>query len=73
MWIIEGMRTGDISMLLVLMVFSLIVIAPLALLTAKLKNRLHTSVIILCLVPGFNIYALFFLMLMRKVPDTKTA
>ncbi|RUO31424.1 hypothetical protein CWE12_00005 [Aliidiomarina sedimenti] len=69
--IIELMRTGDLSPLLVLLMTCLVIISPLAVLTAKIKNRLSISVIILCVIPLVNVYALFFLMLMRKLPKTE--
>lgn len=68
MAIIDLMRSGDLSPHVVWLLGSLLIVMPLALLTAKLKNRLSISVGILCVIPGINIYALFFLMLMRKVP-----
>lgn len=71
--VLELLRTGEMNLLIPLVAVNLLIIAPLALFVAKKKNRLMPSVVILCLVPMVNMYALFFLMLMRKLPVTEKA
>lgn len=64
--IIELARNGDISVLWLWIIGSLVFFTPITLLVAKNKNRITTSIVILCFLPGVNIYVLFFLMLMQK-------
>lgn len=71
--ILELLRTGEMNMLIPLVAVHILIITPLALFVAKKKNRLMPSVVILCLIPMVSMYALFFLMLMRKLPETEKA
>jgi len=70
MGILELARNGDINVLILFFIGSWLVVTPLALITAKIKNRLDFGVILLTLIPGVNFYALFFLMLMKASPKT---
>lgn len=70
MGILELARTGEINILVLFLLGNWLVVTPLALVTAKLKNRLDFGVILLALIPVVNFYALFFLMLMKGSPKT---
>lgn len=64
--ILEMARTGDISLLTLLMLTSLVIFTPITLLVIFYRKRMSVGSVILSLIPIINLYFALFLLFMGK-------